>query len=101
MRLQLSSLKERIRASLFFIPMLAVIGAIAFGLVALGLDRHLDPATNLPLGFTSVTSKADSSSPWPTSSARTSRPSLTTPPLDELHQHLGGTDGPSRRCRRG
>jgi len=58
MRLQLSSLNERARASLFFIPMLAVIGAIAFGLVALGLDRHLDPATDLPLGFTSTVDSA-------------------------------------------
>jgi len=58
MRLQLSSLKERARASLFFIPMLAVFGAIAFALVALGLDRHLDPATDLPLGFTSTVDSA-------------------------------------------
>ncbi|MBA2279995.1 MAG: DUF2254 domain-containing protein [Acidimicrobiia bacterium] len=58
MRLRLSSLKERVRASLFFVPMLAVIGAIAFGLVALGLDGHIDPATDLPLGFTSTVDSA-------------------------------------------
>jgi len=58
MRLRLSSLEERVRASLFFFPMLAVVGAIAFGLVALDLDRHLDPATDLPLGFTSTVDSA-------------------------------------------
>lgn len=58
MRLRLTSLRERVRASLFFVPMLAVIGAIVFGLAALGVDRHLDPATDLPLGFTSTVDSA-------------------------------------------
>ncbi len=58
MRVRLSSLQERVRASLFFIPMLAVVGAIAFGLVALDFDRNLDPATDLPLGFTSTVESA-------------------------------------------
>ncbi len=60
MGLRLSSLRERVRASLFFIPMLAVIAAVVFGLVSLGLDRHLDPATDLPLGFTSTVDSARS-----------------------------------------
>lgn len=50
--LRLGSLVERARASLFLIPLVAVLGAVATGAGALALDRHLDqrPGT-LPLGL--------------------------------------------------
>jgi len=51
-RLRLNALVEQARASLFFIPMLAVIGAVAAGAIALAVDRHLDQQPgNLPLGL--------------------------------------------------
>jgi len=54
-QLRLNALVERARASLFFIPMLAVIGAVAAGAAALALDRHLDQQPgNLPLGLVST-----------------------------------------------
>ena len=51
-RLRLNAFVERIRASLFFIPMLTVIGAVAAGWAALALDQRLDEQPgNLPLSL--------------------------------------------------
>ncbi len=56
--LRLSALAERLRASLFFVPMIAVAGAIAAGLFGLSIDRHLDDQATLPIGFTSTVESA-------------------------------------------
>ncbi|MEO5679582.1 MAG: DUF2254 family protein, partial [Acidimicrobiales bacterium] len=54
-RLRLNALVERTRASLFFIPMAAVIGAVAAGALALAVDRRLDERPgDLPLGLVST-----------------------------------------------
>lgn len=58
MRLRLSSFGERVRSSLFFVPMLAVIAAVVAGLASLALDRHLGRGTHLPLGITSTVDSA-------------------------------------------
>src|SRR5680860_824605 len=59
MRLQGSAWLERFRASLFFVPMLAVFGSIALGFASLALDRHIDMSgTDLPFGFTSTVNSA-------------------------------------------
>ena len=59
MNLRLSSLIERLRSSLFFVPMLAVILAAVLGVVALTVDRHVDTSlADLPLGFTSTVESA-------------------------------------------
>jgi uncharacterized membrane protein len=57
-RLRLSGWTERLRASLFFVPMLAVIAAIAAGFAGLAVDRHLDQHRDLPLGLTSTVDSA-------------------------------------------
>jgi len=55
LRLRLNALRERARASLFLIPMAAVIGSVAAGAGALALDRHFDRQPgNLPLGLVST-----------------------------------------------
>ena len=59
MNLRLSSLLERVRSSLFFIPMLAVIAAAVLGVVGLTVDRHVDTSlADLPFGFTSTVESA-------------------------------------------
>ncbi len=58
MRLRLSSFAERLRASLFFVPMIAVIVAVCFGIGGLAVDRHLDQQSRLPLGLTSTVDSA-------------------------------------------
>jgi len=59
MRLQGSAWLERFRASLFFVPMLAVFGSITLGFASLALDRHIDMSgTDLPFGFTSTVNSA-------------------------------------------
>ncbi len=59
MNLRLSSLLERLRSSLFFVPMLAVIAAAVLGVVGLAVDRHVDTTLDsLPLGFTSTVESA-------------------------------------------
>ncbi len=59
MNLRLSSLVERIRSSLFFVPMLAVIAAAALGVAVLAIDRHVDTTlAELPPGFTSTVESA-------------------------------------------
>jgi uncharacterized membrane protein len=57
--LRLSSLIERLRSSLFFVPMLAVIAAAGLGVSSLAVDRHVDTTlADLPLGFTSTVESA-------------------------------------------
>ena len=59
MRLHLSSIVERLRASLFVLPMAAVVVAVASAAVTVSIDRSLDPVTtDLPLGFTSTVESA-------------------------------------------
>lgn len=59
MNLPISSLIERLRSSLFFVPMVAVVGAAVLGVAALTVDRHLDTTiADLPLGFTSTVESA-------------------------------------------
>jgi len=55
MHLRASALAERLRSSLFFIPMFTVIGAVAFGIATLALDRRIGAgAADLPLGLVST-----------------------------------------------
>lgn len=58
MRLRLSSLVERLRASLFLTPMAAVILAIGAGLLPLTLDSRVRSASDLPLGVASTVESA-------------------------------------------
>jgi uncharacterized membrane protein len=59
MNLRVSALVERIRSSLFFIPMLAVLAATALGLGLLAVDRRVDDdVAELPLVFTSTVESA-------------------------------------------
>ncbi len=58
MRLRLSSAAERIRASLFFVPMLGVVLAIALAAVSITVDSRLDQSAQLPLGLTSTVESA-------------------------------------------
>jgi len=60
-RLRLGALTERFRASLFLVPMLAVVAAIVLALVAIGIDSRLgQEGADLPLGFTSTVESARS-----------------------------------------
>jgi len=58
MRLRLSALAERLRASLFFVPMVAVVAAVLAGFFGLAIDRHLEERPKLPLGLTSTVESA-------------------------------------------
>ncbi|MEO6126152.1 MAG: DUF2254 domain-containing protein [Ilumatobacteraceae bacterium] len=59
MRLRLSALAERLRSSLFFVPMITVFFAAALGFVSLAVDRNIDTSlSNFPLGFTSTVESA-------------------------------------------
>jgi uncharacterized membrane protein len=50
---------ERIRSSLFFVPMAAVVGAAVLGVSMLAVDGHVDTdAADLPLGFGSTVESA-------------------------------------------
>ena len=58
-RLRLSSIVERLRASLFVLPMAAVVIAIGAAALTVSVDSNLDPVTtDLPLGFTSTVESA-------------------------------------------
>ena len=59
-RLSLSSLAERLRASLFFIPMIAVVGAVLLGLGGIALDEYVNERATggLPFGLTSTVESA-------------------------------------------
>ena len=57
--LRVSSLVERLRASLFLVPMGAVVIAVAAGLGTLTIDSRLDDdGTDLPLGLASTVESA-------------------------------------------
>ncbi len=59
MSLRLNALAERFRASLFLVPMLAVVAAIILASAAIAFDRALDQSgATLPLGFTSTVPSA-------------------------------------------
>ncbi len=59
MNLRISSLFERLRSSLFFVPMFAVILAAVLGVAGLAVDRRVDATlADLPLGFTSTVESA-------------------------------------------
>lgn len=59
MNLKLSALSERLRGSLFFVPMLFVLAGIVLGQVAVSVDvATSEGADRLPLGFTSTVESA-------------------------------------------
>lgn len=58
MGLLLSSLVERLRASLFFLPTSAVFLAVVIGAITLFVDSRFEAGTELPLGFTSTVESA-------------------------------------------
>lgn len=59
MNLRISSLVERLRSSLFFVPMVAVVLAAGIGLGGLAVDRRIETnLADLPLGFTSTVESA-------------------------------------------
>lgn len=59
MRLRLSSLAERLRASLFFVPMVGVLSAIAVGMAGIAIDTRLHTGSrSLPLGLASTVESA-------------------------------------------
>ena len=59
MRLRLSSLVERIRVSLFFVPMVGVLISIVGAVVTIWIDSRLDlQGADLPLGATSTVASA-------------------------------------------
>lgn len=59
MNLRLSSFVERLRSSLFFVPMIAVIVAAVLGFTGLAVDRHVHTTfSDLPLGLTSTVESA-------------------------------------------
>jgi uncharacterized membrane protein len=59
MKLRISSLLERLRSSLFFVPMVGVFVATFLGLGALAVDRRVRTTlAALPLGFTSTVDSA-------------------------------------------
>ena len=59
MKLRLSARVERLKSSLFFIPMIAVFLAAVLGLVSLAIDRNIDSVmSDLPIGFTSTVESA-------------------------------------------
>lgn len=59
MRLRLRSFAERLRTSLFFVPMVAVVVAVGLGLAGIAVDRRIDrPAGSLPFGLGSTVDSA-------------------------------------------
>ena len=61
MRLRVSGILERIRASLFLVPMLAVILAAGLAAASIAIDSRLDQSgARLPLGLTSTVESARS-----------------------------------------
>ncbi len=55
----MSALAERLRSSLFVIPMIAVFFAAALGFVSLAVDRNIDSVVaDLPIGFASTVESA-------------------------------------------
>lgn len=61
MNLRISSMHERLRSSLFYVPMVAVVGAAILGIATLAVDRRVDTVLrDLPLGFASTVESARS-----------------------------------------
>ncbi len=58
MRLRLSAHVERLRSSLFVIPMITVLLAAVLGFVSLAIDRNIDSRADLPIAFTSTVESA-------------------------------------------
>jgi len=59
MRLRAAAFVERLRSSLFFVPMIAVVVAALLGFAGLALDRRIDTSSaDLPLGLTSTVDSA-------------------------------------------
>ena len=59
MKLRVDAWMERLRSSLFFVPMFAVLLAAGLGFATLAADRHLDSTLiDLPIGFTSTVESA-------------------------------------------
>jgi uncharacterized membrane protein len=59
MKVRLRSIVERLRSSLFFVPMSAVVAAAVLGLGLLAVDRRVDiTLAELPFGFTSTVESA-------------------------------------------
>jgi uncharacterized membrane protein len=58
MRLQARWWVERVRGSLFFVPLVGVLAAIALALLGLGVDSQLDEEPDLPLGLASTVESA-------------------------------------------
>ncbi len=58
MPLRLNALVERLRGSLFFVPMLFVLAGGALGVAMVEVDASLDGATDLPFVLTSTVSSA-------------------------------------------
>jgi uncharacterized membrane protein len=59
MKLRMSAFAERLRSSLFFVPMIAVFFAAALGFISLAVDRNIDSVmADLPIGFTSTVESA-------------------------------------------
>ncbi len=59
MSIRVSASAERLRGSLFFVPMLFVVAGVAVGFAAIGLDGELDDgATDLPFVLTSTVDSA-------------------------------------------
>ncbi len=59
MRVRLNDLVERARVSLFFLPMVGVLGAVALGGASLALDRRfVEASTDLPIGLVSTVDAA-------------------------------------------
>ncbi|HQZ33989.1 MAG TPA: DUF2254 domain-containing protein [Ilumatobacteraceae bacterium] len=55
----MSALAERLRSSLFFVPMVAVFFATGFGFASLAIDRNIEKVVaDLPIGFASTVESA-------------------------------------------
>lgn len=58
MSLRWRAYAERLRGSLFFVPMLAVLGAVVLAFGALALDSRVDGSEDLPIGLGSTVDSA-------------------------------------------
>lgn len=57
--MRLRSISERLRGSLFFVPMLYVVAGVLVGLIGVEVDRNLvDTSADLPFGLTSTVDSA-------------------------------------------
>jgi uncharacterized membrane protein len=58
MRLRLNAYAERIRASLFFVPMVGVVVAVLVGFSTIAIDSRFDAEGHLPFGLSSTVESA-------------------------------------------